>query len=174
MKELTIGLAPTRTSYFDQVTNTYLTLEKPTTKITYDELDAPGTVQKLDRIVHALCASVPALVLYGGVLPEASIQAWEAKYLKPFNGPTSRAIVENGKIIGHAPIAEPIGGGVDDVGQVIEPNRAFDRPKKVKDASKEVPEPLEPVTLSLDLDEEPKEETKAKAVTSSKKAKNDK
>ncbi|MGV7000186.1 hypothetical protein ACWA2C_15985 [Priestia megaterium] len=78
MPELTLGLAPNKTSYFDQLTNFYLTLDKPVQKLTYT---AP---EQLSKITHALLCSVPALVLYEGQLPQESIDAWKAKYDKMF------------------------------------------------------------------------------------------
>lgn len=71
---VTIGLAYGKTSFFDQLTNTYITLDKPVQKITFpDSAD-------LSKIAHALFAQRPALHLYEGKLPEAVIDAWKAKY----------------------------------------------------------------------------------------------
>lgn len=71
---VTIGLANGKTSYFDQLTNTYITLTKPVQKITFpDGAD-------LSRIAHALFAQRPALHLYEGKLPQEVIEAWKAKY----------------------------------------------------------------------------------------------
>ncbi|MEB2276915.1 hypothetical protein LAV82_23125 [Bacillus sp. ILBB4] len=78
MPELTLGLAPNKTSYFDQLTNFYLTLDKPVQTLTYT---AP---EQLSKITHALLCSVPALVLYEGQLPQESIDAWKAKFDKMF------------------------------------------------------------------------------------------
>ncbi|PVC75059.1 hypothetical protein C2I27_04005 [Priestia megaterium] len=78
MPELTLGLAPNKTSYFDQLTNFYLTLDKPVQTLTYT---AP---EQLSKITHALLCSVPALVLYEGQLPQECIDAWKAKFDKMF------------------------------------------------------------------------------------------
>lgn len=138
MAELKVGLAPNRTGYFDPITKTYMTLENRVAKVFYDENDMPATVKRLEKIVHALFASVPALVLFEGNVPQECIDAWKAKYMKPFNTLTTRNIVENGKVIGSVPIADPVRNNMDYVGKPVEPNRAFDRPEKVNAASADV------------------------------------
>lgn len=135
MAELKLGLAPNRTSYFDQITNTYITLQKPVQIVTYDENDIPATVARLEKIVHALFASVPSLVLYEGNVPQECIDAWKQKYMKPFNTMTTRNVVVNGKTITTIPLADPLRNGIDEIGRPIEANRAFDRPEKVNAAS---------------------------------------
>lgn len=143
MAELKVGLAANRTSYYDKITNTYITLQKPVQVVTYNEADIPGTVKRLEKITHALLASVPALILYQGQLPVECIEAFKAKYMKPFHALTSRAIVTGQKVAtGNMPIAdqmldrtvigskntnEPLRDGIDNVGATIKPNRAFDR-----------------------------------------------
>lgn len=129
MPEITIGLAPRKASYFDPLTNTYLTANKSVQAITYTDY------KQLKNITHALFASVPALVLYKGQIPQEAIDEWEAKYTKMFRSPTTKNIVENGKVIGTKVIADPLRNGMDYQGRPIEPNRAFDRPDKVNDAS---------------------------------------
>ena len=138
MAELKLGLAPNRTSYFDQITNTYITLQKPVQTVTYDENDIPATVQRLEKIVHALFASVPSLTLYEGNVPQECIDAWKEKYMKPFNTMTTRNVVVNGKTITTIPLADPLRNGIDPVGRPIEANRAFDRPEKVNEKSADV------------------------------------
>lgn len=148
MAELKVGLAPNRTSYYDAITNTYITLQKPVQKIAYNENDMQETVQKLEKITHALLASVPALVLYEGNIPQECIDHWKNKYMKPFHTLTTRNIVVNGKVVGAVPIADPLRDGIDYQGRQIEPNRAFDRPEKVNAKSADV------VTASVDQAEE--------------------
>lgn len=84
MAKLKVGLGFNRTSYFDPITNTYLTLDNPIADIKYNENDVEGTVKYLEGITHALLCSVPALKLYEGKLPDASIEHWNNKYLKMF------------------------------------------------------------------------------------------
>lgn len=154
MAELKVGLAPNKTSFYDNITNTYITLNKPVQSVRYDEADVQGTVERLRKIVHALVASVPALVLYEGDIPQACIDDYEAKFTAMFRTKTHRNVVENGKVIGQMPIADamrqpkvtqtvevrdPIRNGVDNVGQPIAPNQAFDRPEKVNEASAAAP-----------------------------------
>lgn len=143
MAELKVGLAPNRTSYYDKLTNTYITLEKPVQNVSYNENDIPGTVKRLDKITHALLASVPALVLHQGQLPIECIEAFKEKYMKPFYGLKERSIVAGQAVAtGNMPIAdqmldrnklgtantnEPLRDGVDYVGAEVKPNRAFDR-----------------------------------------------
>jgi len=116
MAQLKVGLAPNRTSYYDKITNTYITLKAPVQSISYDEADVPGTVARLEKIVHALFASVPALVLYEGNVPQESIDAWKAKYMKPFNTNMSKLVRDlNGEMVAPA----------------VRANRAFDRPERV-------------------------------------------
>ncbi|MEC1657156.1 hypothetical protein P9D81_20120 [Bacillus haynesii] len=64
MKKLKLGLAANKTSYFDPLTNTYITLEKPVVDVHYENYKV------LKNITHAILSSVPALVLYEGKLPE--------------------------------------------------------------------------------------------------------
>lgn len=154
MAELKVGLAPNRTSYYDIVTNTYITLQNPVQKISYNELDMPETVKRLEKITHALFASIPALVLYEGNVPQECITAWEAKYLKPFKTKTTRDIVVKdvnmgsapltAQTLGSVPFADPLRDGMDNNGRPIDPNRAYDRPDKVNAASADV------VTASVD------------------------
>jgi hypothetical protein len=143
MAELKVGLAANRTSYFDKITNTYITLQKPVQSVQYNENDIPATVKRLDKITHALLASVPALVLYEGQLPKECIEAFKDKYMKPFHALTNRDVVVGQRVVtGNMPIAdqmlqrevvgqvntnEPLRNGIDSVGAEVKPNRAFDR-----------------------------------------------
>jgi hypothetical protein len=121
MATLILGLAPGKNGYFDPMTNFYLTLDKPVQTLTYTD------PLKLEKIAHALLASVPALKLYQGTLPPEAIDAWKAKYNKMFHTPKVKDIVVNGKVIGSVPNADPIRNGMDRLGHTIEGNRAFDR-----------------------------------------------
>lgn len=125
MPELTLGLAPGKNGYFDPITNFYLSLDKPVQKLTYTE------PKQLEKITHALLATVPALTLYSGELPQEAVDAFKAKYEKIFRSPTTKNIVENGKVIGQVPVADPIRNGMDQTGRPIEPNRAYDRADEV-------------------------------------------
>ncbi|GAK42034.1 hypothetical protein TCA2_4526 [Paenibacillus sp. TCA20] len=78
--QVTFGLAPRKTSYFDPLTNTYLTLANPTRSLTYDETK-PETMK---NIVHAVLCKMPALVLYEGELPASVIENWKAKFTDVF------------------------------------------------------------------------------------------
>lgn len=173
MAELKVGLAANRTSYFDAITNTYITLQKPVQSIVYDESNMPATVKRLEKITHALLASVPALVLYEGKIPQECIDHWKNKFMKPFNTATTRNVVVNGKVIQTIPVADPLRDSIDYEGRPIEANRAFDRPEKVNAKSK-APAPVEPPVegksvgkaeeLTLDLEPaEAKVEEKPKA-----------
>lgn len=151
MAELKLGLAPGRTSYFDQLTNTYITLQAPVQSVMYNENDMGATVKRLEKIVHALFASVPALVLYEGKVPQESIDAWKIKYMKPFNTDMTKLTRDlNGNLVAPA----------------VKPNRAFDRPEQVNDSSAD----NAVVTVStgeaeeVKLDEVKPEEVKAEEV----------
>jgi hypothetical protein len=164
MAELKVGLAPNRTSFFDKNTNTYITLQKPVQSVFYDESNIPVEVKRLDRITHALLASVPALVLYEGHLPPESVEAFKAKYMKPFHALTTRNVVVGQEVEGkNTPIAdqmlertvvgevntnEPLRDGIDYKGAEVKPNRAFDRADAMlNNATPEAPvvEPEAPV-----------------------------
>lgn len=176
MAELKVGLAPNRTSYYDKLTNTYITLEKPVQNVSYNENDMPGTVKRLDKITHALLASVPALVLHQGQLPVECIEAFKEKYMKPFYGLKGRTIVAGQAVVtGNMPIAdqmldrnalgtantnEPLRDGVDYVGAEVKPNRAFDRAEKmIPDVPVEPEEPIEPTEPEEPTDPTPEEPT---------------
>lgn len=181
MAELKVGLAANRTSYFDKITNTYITLQKPVQTVQYNENDIPATVKRLDKITHALLASVPALVLYEGQLPVECIQAFKDKYMKPFHALTSRSIVTGQQVAtGNMPIAdqmlqrevvgtantnEPLRDGVDHVGAEVKPNRAFDRAdamlpeEPVAGASVEEAQEVTFESASVEDPEEKQEET---------------
>lgn len=73
MPQLKVGLTPRKTSYFDPLTNLYLTLAVPFETVNYTE------AAELKNITVALLASQPSLVLYEGQLPEEAIQEWESK-----------------------------------------------------------------------------------------------
>lgn len=139
MPELKVGLAPNRTSYFDQITNTYITLSKPVQVVTYTE------ASELKRITNALLSSKPALVLYEGKIPQEAIDEWESGYLKPFNTNMKR-LVRN------------LSG--DMVSPSKTPNRAFDRAEKVNNQSADDVLPLsvnndQEITLFSTEDETP-------------------
>lgn len=181
MAELKVGLAANRTSYFDAITNTYITLQKPVQSIVYDENNMAATVKRLEKVTHALLASVPALILYEGKIPQECIDHWKNKFMKPFNTATTRNVVVNGKVIQTIPVADPLRDSIDYEGRQIEANRAFDRPEKVNAKSKAPAEPEAPVEgksvgkaeeLKLDLEpaEVVEEKPKAKAARGGKAA----
>jgi hypothetical protein len=74
MPELVLGLAQNKTSYFDKLTNTYITLDKPVQKVTFD------ANTDLSKLCHAVMCMQPALVLYEGNFPDATVDAWKAKF----------------------------------------------------------------------------------------------
>ena len=152
MPELVVGLAPGKTSYYDKYTNLYITLEKPVQKVVYQDY------RQLKGICHALFASVPALVLYEGNIPQEAIDEWKSKYQKMFYSPKTKNIVENGKVIGTVPFADPVRNSMDYIGRPIDSNRAFDRPDKVNAESADV------VTVSTGEAEEVELEVKAQEV----------
>lgn len=125
MPQLKLGLAPGKNGYFDPLTNLYLSLDKPVDTVTYTD------AKQLEKITHALLASVPALVKYEGDLPQEAIDAWKGKYDKIFRAPAFKNIVENGKVIGQVSVKDIVNSSVGDNGRVIEGNRAFDRTDKV-------------------------------------------
>lgn len=125
MAKIIIGLAAGRTSYFDPVTNTYLTLDNPVTTIEFDETDEEATVKRLEKICHALFGSVPALRLYEGKIPEACIEHWKNKYTKMFKTDMAKLVRNLSS---------------DLVPPSIEPNPAFDRPELVDEKSADVQE----------------------------------
>jgi hypothetical protein len=125
MPELKLGLAPGKNGFFDPITNLYLTLDKPVQSLTY--VDA----KQLEKITHALLATVPALVLYEGTLPQESINTWKSKYNGIFRAPTTKNIVENGKVIGQVPVKDIVNVSLPEDGRVIEGKRAFDRADKL-------------------------------------------
>ncbi|MCY8466543.1 hypothetical protein [Bacillus atrophaeus] len=137
MEKLKLGLAANKTSYYDPLTNTYITLQKPVVVVQYDNYKV------LKNITHALLSSVPALVLYEGKLPEEAIKEWEERYMKPFRTDMSK-------------LRRALTG--DMVPPAVRANRAFDRADRIKDESidfpKETPieEPIteEPVTEGPD------------------------
>lgn len=94
MQEITVGLAPRKTSFFDPLTNAYITLAKPTQQISFDETKP----DVLANIAHALLCKSPALVLYEGTLPAESISAWEEKFKKLFNSSLKPARRHDGVI----------------------------------------------------------------------------
>jgi|GEM_PF-3196825 len=152
MPELTLGLAPGKVSYYDKHTNLYLTLEKPVQKFVYQDY------RQLEGIAHALLASVPALVLYEGTLPQEAIDTWKAKYNKIFYSPKTRNIVENGKVIGTVPYADPVRNSMDYIGRPITSNRAFDRADEASNnVSTMAAEEAEEVKVLSDVVEEVKE-----------------
>ncbi len=109
MPELKVGLAPNRTSYYDEITNTYITLRSPVQVVKYTDY------RELKKITHALFASQPALVLYEGEIPEEAINEWKEKYMKPFKTDVSKLMrTLTGDLV------SPV------------PNRAFDRTEKLK------------------------------------------
>lgn len=156
MPELKVGLAPNKTSYFDPIKNLYITLANPVQSVHFTDH------KELSNICHALCASVPALVLYEGKLPQEAIDAWEAKYKKPFNTDMSKTV-------------RGLDGNM--VAAAKEANRAFDRPEKVNKKSadnskKEVteekageekaPEDSKEEIKTASVEEEPKTAAKSK------------
>ncbi|QHW35674.1 hypothetical protein GZH47_32775 (plasmid) [Paenibacillus rhizovicinus] len=80
MPEIKVGLAPRKQSFYDPLTNTYLTLEKPVQTINVD-----GNTD-LTKITHAVCCQPPALVLFEGDIPQTFIDAWKAKFDGMFSG----------------------------------------------------------------------------------------
>ncbi|GIN55178.1 MULTISPECIES: hypothetical protein [Bacillus subtilis group] len=127
MKKLKLGLAANKTSYFDPLTNTYITLEKPVVDVHYENYKV------LKNITHAILSSVPALVLYEGKLPEEAIKEWEERYMKPFRTDMSK-------------LRRALTG--DMVPPAVRANRAFDRADRIKEESIDFPEAPteEPVT----------------------------
>lgn len=83
MAQVKIGLAPKRTSFFDPLTNTYMTLDKPVKTLTFDDNT------DLSRIAHALFCQYPALVLYEGEFPQAAIDKWKSKF-DAWGGPQAK------------------------------------------------------------------------------------
>ncbi|MCU5501792.1 hypothetical protein OCB09_00230 [Bacillus cereus] len=151
MPELKVGLAPNKTSYFDPIKNLYITLANPVQSVHYTDH------KELSNICHALCASVPALVLYEGKLPQEAIDAWEAKYKKPFNTDMSKTVRElDGNMVAAAK----------------EANRAFDRPEKVnkKSADNSKKEVTEEKAGEEKVSEDSKEEIKTASVEEEPKA----
>lgn len=145
MPELKVGLAPNKTSYFDPIKNLYITLANPVQSVHFTDH------KELSNICHALCASVPALVLYEGKLPQEAIDAWEAKYKKPFNTDMSKTV-------------RGLDGNM--VAAAKEANRAFDRPEKVnkKSADNSKKEVTEEKAGEEKAPEEPKEEVKTASI----------
>lgn len=145
MPELKVGLAPNKTSYFDPIKNLYITLANPVQSVHFTDH------KELSNICHALCASVPALVLYEGKLPQEAIDAWEAKYKKPFNTDMSKKV-------------RGLDGNM--VAAAKEANRAFDRPEKVnkKSADNSKKEVTEEKAGEEKVSEEPKEEVKTASI----------
>ncbi|MEK4781144.1 hypothetical protein NST86_33820 [Bacillus sp. FSL L8-0199] len=145
MPELKVGLAPNKTSYFDPIKNLYITLANPVQSVHFTDH------KELSNICHALCASVPALVLYEGKLPQEAIDAWEAKYKKPFNTDMSKKV-------------RGLDGNM--VAAAKEANRAFDRPEKVnkKSADNSKKEVTVEKAGEEKAPEEPKEEVKTASI----------
>lgn len=125
MPELKFGLAPGKNGFFDPMTNFYLSLDKPVQTLTYTD------PKQLEKIAHALLATVPALVLYEGTLPQEVIGVWKSKYDKIFRHQTTRNIVENGKVIGKVPVKDIVNVSLPEDGRVIQGNSAFDRADKL-------------------------------------------
>ncbi|MCY8577146.1 hypothetical protein MOD24_14950 [Bacillus haynesii] len=135
MKKLKLGLAANKTSYFDPLTNTYITLEKPVVDVHYENYKV------LKNITHAILSSVPALVLYEGKLPEEAIKEWEERYMKPFTTDMSK-------------LRRALTG--DMVSPAVRANRAFDRADRIKDESIDLPEaPTEEPANQEPVTEEP-------------------
>ncbi|CUB50604.1 MULTISPECIES: hypothetical protein [Bacillus cereus group] len=151
MPELKVGLAPNKTSYFDPIKNLYITLANPVQSVHFTDH------KELSNICHALCASVPALVLYEGKLPQEAIDAWEAKYKKPFNTDMSKTV-------------RGLDGNM--VAAAKEANRAFDRPEKVnkKSADNSKKEVTEEKAGEEKAPEDSKEEIKTASVEEEPKA----
>ncbi|MED3626604.1 hypothetical protein P4478_05495 [Bacillus subtilis] len=114
MEKLKLGLAANKTSYYDPLTNTYITLKKPVVVVQYDDYKV------LKNITHALLSSVPALVLYEGKLPEEAIKEWEEKYMKPFRTDMSK-------------LRRALTG--DMAPPAVRANRAFDRADRIEKES---------------------------------------
>jgi len=85
MPAIKVGLAPRKTSYFDPLTVTYLTLENPVKIIEYDDNT------DLSKITHAVFCQPPALVLYEGSIPQKFVDAWKNKYSIVGKGAHQRA-----------------------------------------------------------------------------------
>ncbi|MGG1453530.1 hypothetical protein ABE325_21720 [Bacillus licheniformis] len=135
MKKLKLGLAANKTSYFDPLTNTYITLEKPVVDVHYENYKV------LKNITHAILSSVPALVLYEGKLPDEAIKEWEERYMKPFRTDMSK-------------LRRALTG--DMVPPAVRANRAFDRADRIKDESIDFPEaPTEEPVNQEPVTEEP-------------------
>lgn len=148
MPELTVGLAPNKTSYFDPIKNLYITLANPVQTVHFVESN------ELKNICHALFASVPSLVLYEGKVPQEAIDTWESKYKKPFKTDMTKQV-------------RGLTGDMEPAAK--EANRAFDRPEKVNAKSVESPktkpkadsEEKAPEKVEV---EEPKEDVKVASV----------
>ncbi len=76
MPEIIVGLAPRKVGFYDQLTNTHLTLDKSTATITYSD----DNVDVLKDIAHAILCKIPALILYEGTIPVSVIEKWENRY----------------------------------------------------------------------------------------------
>lgn len=135
MAVITVGLAPRKTSFYDPLTNAYITLAKPTQPITFDDTKP----DVLKNIVHALLCKTPALVLYEGTLPAAAIEAWEAKFKGGFksNLKPSRQLDGSIKVAGKG-------------------TQALDRAEQLKAGDADLPnaKSVEEVTL-FDIQSEP-------------------
>jgi hypothetical protein len=77
MAQITIGLAPHKSGFYDPLTNLYLTLETPIKAL---ELAPFDPKKDLKNIVASLLGDRPGLVLYEGIIPEEAVEVWKEKY----------------------------------------------------------------------------------------------
>jgi hypothetical protein len=142
MQQITVGLAPRKTSFFDPLTNTYLTLDKPVQTISFDETKP----ERLANITHALLCQYPALVLYEGTLPSTAIEAWETK----FKGAFFKSSMKPQRNLSGDIVAQTKG------------TQALDRAEKLKGGDAELPNAkaveeelqLEPTSITTETNEE--------------------
>lgn len=76
MALIKIGLAPKRVSFYDPLTNTYLTLDNPVKTVD----TARFSNEEQMGLCRGLFSQNPAIVLYEGKLSEEVIELWKSKY----------------------------------------------------------------------------------------------
>lgn len=126
MPSIKVGLANGKTSYFDKLTNTYITLDNPVQVIHFDDKT------DLSKITHALLATVPALILYEGNIPQVDIDKWKKKYDKFMHSVVTKDLVVNGQKLQTLPIKSELNG------KILTPNNAGDRADRLNAGSADV------------------------------------
>ncbi|WP_067924142.1 hypothetical protein [Alicyclobacillus shizuokensis] len=150
MPQLKIGLAPKKVSFYDPLTNTYLTLSEPVEIINFDDST------DLSGICRGLFCQQPALVLYEGKLPQAAIDAWKAKFTTKMT--EGGALTRADAIQAHSADVVTAMAYFTDTGDPVKieiPTEALQKQLKVQQAGEPESEPDSEADSEADSEPEP-------------------